>query len=88
MAMRGAAAAVLTIICCAVPSGASELDPDPSTSGTNCLWRVSSGSNEVYILGSVHLMQDDAEAPAQQAPQQLRRQVVAKDENHDRLVEI
>lgn len=62
MAMRGAAAAVLTIICCAVPSGASELDPDPSTSGTNCLWRVSSGSNEVYILGSVHLMQDDAEA--------------------------
>ena len=62
MAMRGAASAVLTIICCAVPSGASELDPDPSTSGTNCLWRVSSGANEIYILGSVHLMQDGAEA--------------------------
>jgi len=61
VAMRGAAA-VVTMVCCAIAPAADELDPDASRSGGNCLWRVSSASNEVYILGSVHLMRDDAEA--------------------------
>ncbi len=60
MALRRAAAAALALVVWTASAGGSEVRPGVTQGGQNCLWRVSSDTATLYLLGSVHLMKPDA----------------------------
>ena len=62
MALKGAVATIVAVVFWAAPWGGAEPQSDLKGGGRNCLWRVSSSSTAVFILGSVHLMKPDAKA--------------------------
>jgi len=41
------------------PIGAGEISAGTSAPGQTCMWRVSSGTTVMYLLGSVHLLRSD-----------------------------